>query len=80
MCRTEDSLRILYWKREAQDNKLICRVDFYTVTENVTECVIRGEDSDHRPVMAWGGDQRPPFKSNGFERAVEDIQPVGLSM
>lgn len=77
-CSTEDSLRILYWKREAQDNKLIRRVDFYTVTENVTEYVIRGEDSDHRPVMAWGGDQWPPFNSNGFERAVEDIQ--GLYM
>lgn len=51
-----------------------------TVTENVTEYVIRGEDSDQRPVMAWGGEQRPPFNSNAFERAVEDIQTVGLSM
>lgn len=77
-CSTEESLGILYWKREAQDNKLIRRVDFYTVTENVTEYVIRGEDSDHGPVMAWGGDQWPPFNSNGFERAVENIQTVGL--
>lgn len=44
-------------------------------TENVTEYVIRAEDCDDCPAMAWG-DQWPSFDSNGFERAAGDIQTV----